>query len=130
MIRFLKGLVLLPVAVVVILFAVANREPVRLSLDPFSQVPAFSASVPLYALVAFVKDAAATEAALQRVTRGGAQELADEGRRGAHFLVTITTDSAGYLSVTTFARVTLEMTAAVVATMQSTLAAGLHTARS
>ncbi|WP_068432450.1 hemolysin family protein [Piscicoccus intestinalis] len=60
---------------------------------------------------------AATEAALQRVTRGGAQELADEGRRGAHFLVTITTDSAGYLSVTTFVRVTLEMTAAVVATI-------------
>jgi uncharacterized integral membrane protein len=51
MIRFLKGLVLLPVAVVVILFAVANREPVRLSLDPFSQVPAFSASVPLYAVL-------------------------------------------------------------------------------
>ena len=44
MIRFLKGLVLLPVAVLVILFAVANREPVRLSLDPFSQVPAFSAT--------------------------------------------------------------------------------------
>ncbi|AWN37216.1 lipopolysaccharide assembly protein LapA domain-containing protein [Methylobacterium radiodurans] len=51
MIRFLKGLVLLPIAVLVILFAVANREPVRLSFDPFSQVPAFSASVPLYAVL-------------------------------------------------------------------------------
>lgn len=51
MIRFLKGLVLLPVAIVVILLAVANREAVRVSFDPFSEVPAFSLSVPLYAVV-------------------------------------------------------------------------------
>lgn len=51
MIRFLKGLVLLPVAVIVVLLAVANREAVRLSLDPFSETPLFAVTVPLYAVV-------------------------------------------------------------------------------
>lgn len=51
MIRFLKGLVLLPVAVVVILLAVANRAPVTLSFDPFSEVPVISLTVPLYAVL-------------------------------------------------------------------------------
>ena len=51
MIRFLKGLILLPVAIVVVLLAVANRQPVTVSFDPFSQgAPAFSLTVPLYAL--------------------------------------------------------------------------------
>ncbi|MBL7405880.1 DUF1049 domain-containing protein, partial [Escherichia coli] len=36
MIRFLKSLVLLPIAALVILLAVANRAPVRLSFDPFN----------------------------------------------------------------------------------------------
>ncbi len=51
MIRFLKGLVLLPVAVLVILLAVANRAPVTLSLDPFSEIPVFKATLPLYAIL-------------------------------------------------------------------------------
>ena len=52
MIRFLKGLVLVPVAIVVILLAVANREPVLLSLDPFSpELPVFSVTLPLYAIL-------------------------------------------------------------------------------
>lgn len=51
MIRFLKGLVLLPIAILVVLLAVANREFVTLSFDPFSPEPVFSLSVPLYALV-------------------------------------------------------------------------------
>ncbi|RVU14875.1 lipopolysaccharide assembly protein LapA domain-containing protein [Methylobacterium oryzihabitans] len=52
MIRFLKGLILLPIAVVVVLLAVANRQPILLSLDPFSEgAPAFSVTLPLYALV-------------------------------------------------------------------------------
>jgi hypothetical protein len=51
MIRFLKALILLPVAIVVVLLAVANRQAVTVSFDPFSQgAPAFSATVPLYAL--------------------------------------------------------------------------------
>lgn len=60
---------------------------------------------------------AAAETALQRVTAGGAEELLEEGRRGARALHLVTGDSAGYLSVTTFVRITLEMTAAVVATI-------------
>ncbi|WP_019903476.1 lipopolysaccharide assembly protein LapA domain-containing protein [Methylobacterium sp. 77] len=52
MIRFLKGLVLLPVAIVVVALAVANREVVRLSFDPFSpDTPAFSLPLPLYVLI-------------------------------------------------------------------------------
>lgn len=49
MIRFLKGLVLLPVAIVVVVLAVANRESVLLSFDPVSEVPVFSFALPLYA---------------------------------------------------------------------------------
>lgn len=51
MVRFLKSLVLLPIAILVILLAVANRDPVRLSLDPFSPEPVFSAMLPLYAIL-------------------------------------------------------------------------------
>lgn len=52
MIRFLKSLILLPVAILVVALAVANREAVRLSFDPFSvDAPAFSLTLPLYVLV-------------------------------------------------------------------------------
>jgi uncharacterized integral membrane protein len=52
MIRFLKGLVLLPVAILVVLLAVANRDAVRLSFDPFSpEAPVFSLTLPLYAIL-------------------------------------------------------------------------------
>ena len=52
MIRFLKALVLLPVAILVVLLAVANRAPVQVSLDPFSQeAPEFATEVPLYAVI-------------------------------------------------------------------------------
>ncbi len=52
MIRFLKALVLLPIAIVVILLAVANRAPVLLSFDPFSQeIPEIAFEVPLYAVI-------------------------------------------------------------------------------
>src|SRR3954447_19491830 len=48
--QFFKALVLLPVAIVAVLFAVANRGPVLISFDPFSgRAPEFSATVPLYA---------------------------------------------------------------------------------
>ena len=48
-IRFLKALILLPVAILIVLLAVANRAPVTLSLDPFSQdAPEFAiAAAPL-----------------------------------------------------------------------------------
>ena len=52
MIRFLKALILLPIAVLVVLLAVANRNAVTLSFDPFSQdAPEFSATVPLFAVL-------------------------------------------------------------------------------
>jgi uncharacterized integral membrane protein len=52
MIRFLKGLVLLPVAILVVAFAVANRDAVRVSFDPLSpDMPLFSATLPLYLLL-------------------------------------------------------------------------------
>jgi uncharacterized integral membrane protein len=48
--QFLKALILLPVAIAVVLLAVANRGPVTISFDPFSgAAPEFSATVPLYA---------------------------------------------------------------------------------
>jgi uncharacterized integral membrane protein len=51
-IRFLKALILLPVAILVVLLAVANRSPVTLSLDPFSQeAPEFSTQLPLFAVI-------------------------------------------------------------------------------
>jgi uncharacterized integral membrane protein len=52
MIRFLKALILLPVAIIVVLLAVANRGPVTLSLDPFSRdAPEIATTVPLFALI-------------------------------------------------------------------------------
>jgi len=52
MIRFLKALVLLPIAILAVLLAVANRGPVQVSLDPFSQdAPEFATEAPLYAVI-------------------------------------------------------------------------------
>ncbi|GEO14693.1 lipopolysaccharide assembly protein LapA domain-containing protein [Microvirga aerophila] len=52
MIRFLKALILLPVAILVVLLAVANRAPVTLSLDPFSQeAPEIATQLPLFAVI-------------------------------------------------------------------------------
>jgi uncharacterized integral membrane protein len=52
MIRFLKALILLPIAIFIVLLAVANRAPVQLSLDPFSQdAPEFATSLPLFAVI-------------------------------------------------------------------------------
>ena len=52
MIRFLKALILLPLAILVVLLAVANRAPVTLSLDPFSQdAPEFAMQLPLFAVI-------------------------------------------------------------------------------
>lgn len=52
MIRFLKGLLLLPIAILVVALAVANREAVRVSFDPFApDMPVFSLTLPLYAIL-------------------------------------------------------------------------------
>jgi uncharacterized integral membrane protein len=49
--RIVSVLVLVPLAIVFILFAVANREMVTLSLDPFDATrPAFTYRMPLFIL--------------------------------------------------------------------------------
>ena len=53
--RFVTTLVLVPLAIVLIAFAVANRQTVAVSLDPFDQAnPAMSVSLPLFGLVLIV----------------------------------------------------------------------------
>lgn len=50
--KVIKALVLIPLAIVIVSFAVANRLTVTVSFDPFDRVePAISLSVPLYALI-------------------------------------------------------------------------------
>jgi uncharacterized integral membrane protein len=50
--KFLAVAVLVPLAVIIVIFAVANREIVTISLDPFSPShPAYALSLPLFALV-------------------------------------------------------------------------------
>jgi uncharacterized integral membrane protein len=47
--KLLRWLVLVPLAIVLVLLAVANRAPVTLSLDPFSrEAPAFAFQLPLF----------------------------------------------------------------------------------
>src|SRR5262245_59964876 len=50
--KIVTALVLIPLAVVIISFAVASRRAVVVSLDPFDQAdPALAFSLPLYALI-------------------------------------------------------------------------------
>jgi uncharacterized integral membrane protein len=50
--RIVTALILVPLAIVVISFAVANRQSVVVSFDPFDQVhPAFTRALPLYLLM-------------------------------------------------------------------------------
>lgn len=52
MLRFLKMLVAIPAALAIVLFAVANRQVIRVSFDPFSrEAPSAFVDVPLYAVV-------------------------------------------------------------------------------
>lgn len=52
MLTLLKAIILLPVALVVILLAIANRAPVTFSLDPFARsAPELAFAVPLYLLL-------------------------------------------------------------------------------
>lgn len=49
MLRFLKFLVLIPLAAVLVLLALANRNPVTLTLDPSGQAaPILSLTMPLF----------------------------------------------------------------------------------
>jgi uncharacterized integral membrane protein len=50
--RIVSALIIIPLAVAIIAFAVANRQPVTLSFDPFSSTsPAYSATLPLFAVI-------------------------------------------------------------------------------
>ena len=50
--KIVAALILVPLAIVIIAFAVANRELVTVSLDPFSaERPAASLTLPLFALI-------------------------------------------------------------------------------
>ncbi|MCC6949265.1 MAG: DUF1049 domain-containing protein [Bradyrhizobiaceae bacterium] len=50
--KFLAWLVLTPLALIVIVLAVANRRTVTLSIDPFSQdAPAYAVELPLFIVI-------------------------------------------------------------------------------
>ena len=50
--KIVKALVLIPLAIVLISFAVANRQTVTVSFDPFNPAePAFSLALPLYVVI-------------------------------------------------------------------------------
>lgn len=52
MARFLSLLIGLPLSILAVALAVANRKPVTLSLDPFNpDAPALAVSLPLFAVV-------------------------------------------------------------------------------
>ena len=53
--KIIAGIILVPLAIIIIVFAVANRQMVTVSFDPFSSTnPAYSASVPLFVLIFIV----------------------------------------------------------------------------
>src|SRR4051794_11091860 len=53
--KIITVLIVIPAALLIVLFAVANRAPVRVSLDPFAgDPPMFGMSVPLFLLVLVV----------------------------------------------------------------------------
>ncbi|HVI27851.1 LapA family protein [Hansschlegelia sp.] len=50
--RFLAGLIGIPLALVIVLFAVANRQAVVVGFDPFSpDAPVLSVTLPLFAVI-------------------------------------------------------------------------------
>jgi uncharacterized integral membrane protein len=50
--RIVSTLIVVPLAVAIIAFAVANRQAVTISFDPFSSTsPAYAATLPLFALI-------------------------------------------------------------------------------
>jgi uncharacterized integral membrane protein len=53
--RLLRWFLLIPLGLLLVLFSVANRGPVTLSLDPFSrEAPALAFSLPLFVLLMIV----------------------------------------------------------------------------
>jgi uncharacterized integral membrane protein len=46
--RFLSFVILVPLAILIVVFCVSNRAPVSVSLDPFGTMPQFVYAVPLF----------------------------------------------------------------------------------
>ncbi|HVX92002.1 MAG TPA: LapA family protein [Xanthobacteraceae bacterium] len=71
--KIFTALVVVPLGIVVVALAVVNRQPVTLSLDPFSATaPALQATVPLYGLVLLI--------AVVGVVTGGAAAWLRQGK--------------------------------------------------
>jgi uncharacterized integral membrane protein len=50
--KFLTGLVLIPLGLIFIVFAVANRHPVTVSFDPFNSTdPSLGVRLPLFVVI-------------------------------------------------------------------------------
>jgi hypothetical protein len=50
--KFLSAVILIPLGIVIVMFAVANREIISVSFDPFDTVnPAFALKIPLWGLI-------------------------------------------------------------------------------
>jgi uncharacterized integral membrane protein len=50
--KIVSAVILVPLAAVIIIFAVANRQPVTVSFDPFSTAsPAYAVTLPLFLLI-------------------------------------------------------------------------------
>jgi uncharacterized integral membrane protein len=50
--KIVMAIIIIPLVAVIVAFAVANRQTVTVSLDPFSSVnPAYAATVPLFILI-------------------------------------------------------------------------------
>ena len=50
--KLVTAFILIPLGIVIVMFAVANRETITVSFDPFDTVnPAFALKTPLYALI-------------------------------------------------------------------------------
>ncbi len=53
--KIVTAIIVIPLAAVIIAFAVANRQTVTVSLDPFSSVdPAYASTLPLFAVILLV----------------------------------------------------------------------------
>jgi uncharacterized integral membrane protein len=50
--KIITAVIVVPLVVLIVAFAVANRQTVTVSFDPFSQVsPAYAATLPLFAVI-------------------------------------------------------------------------------
>ncbi len=85
--KIVTAIIVIPLAIVIVAFAVANRQAVTVSFDPFSSAaPAYAATVPLFviifiALIAGVLVGGVAAWIGQAKWRRGARRLDDEVRR-------------------------------------------------